>query len=371
VTALLLSLASALALHATPPACDRFAKLFPEAEPPADAEPGCRRALDEACSVGRGPACLALAELLLAEPSPAAAPIDALLESGCREGVGEACLVLADRVEPARRGALVEAGCGSGSARACLEHARLAPAGSPAAIRRLERGCDLGSGEACLALATLPATHGALQSRKRLPLLERSCQLGTAAACAQAGAGRAYGLEPGDPDRSVRLFERGCSLRDPESCARLGLVLLRGTIITRDEVRGRALLTAYCDALGAAPCLDAAEAWLGGQARLFEVSRSLPLLEAGAARGIPAACHLYARELQEGRRVQADGARAAALYGVACEGGIMAACADLGVLYLHGAGVEAEPARARALLERACAGGVADACGHFERSGGP
>jgi TPR repeat protein len=66
--------------------------------------------------------------------------------------------------------------------------------------------------------------------------------------------------------------------------------------------------------------------------------------------------------LQEGRALEADGARAAVWYERACELGLPEGCVRLGILHRFGAGVRHDEARAVALFERACAAGDEEGC---------
>jgi TPR repeat protein len=72
------------------------------------------------------------------------------------------------------------------------------------------------------------------------------------------------------------------------------------------------------------------------------------------------------RLLQEGRRVEADGAAAARHYDRACAAGIQVACADLGTLLLHGAGVPSDRSRALELFRAACQAGEPEGCRRLE-----
>jgi hypothetical protein len=351
--------------------CARLAALLDADEPRPRQPAACADALQEGCRAGRPRACAELAAVLLAgEQLPAdPARAEAALEEGCLQEDRDACFALAGRPAAAgRRGRLLEAACANGHAGACLAQGEEAPEGSPRARERLRRGCDLGAGAACLRLSRLPRSPG---EPARLALLERGCALGDGRACTGAALLRAAGLEVRDPERAADLLERACALGDGEGCARLGLALLRGTGVPRDEARGRALLLARCEALGAEECLDAAEARLGGAAKVLQLDPGPVLLEALCRRGEPVACHRLGALHQEGVRVPADGARAAALYGAACDQGVARACADLAQLVRLGAGVPADPARARELMRRACQGGAEEGCRLLELDAGP
>ncbi|WP_160309035.1 tetratricopeptide repeat protein, partial [Anaeromyxobacter sp. PSR-1] len=117
-----------------------------------------------------------------------------------------------------------------------------------------------------------------------------------------------------------------------------------------------------CPALGAEECLDSAEAWLKGPQAVIDDGSDPALLDLACRRKVPDACAWLGRMVQEGRRVPADGPRAAELYRRACEAGRASACSDLGVLYRFGAGVPRDEARAGALFAGACEQGVERAC---------
>ena len=210
------------------------------------------------------------------------------------------------------------------------------------AARLRERACDLGEPGGCLALAA-----GAPKERAA-GLLARGCRLGAADACS-AARGRAAARRRGDPGAgsgSARCSSAAASSAARRPAPALGVALLEEGR-PGAAARGGRLLTEHCAALGAEPCLDAAEAYLHDAAAALDERAGPALLEAACARGVLDACASLGRLLQEGRAAPADGPRAAALYRRACEGGVERACADLGVLHRFGAGVRATR-RARA-----------------------
>jgi TPR repeat protein len=335
------------------PACAARDRLMPRVPAPAGGETGCAAALAEACDSGSPRACAALGEAL--EGSPGLPPdlerARALHARACRAELGDACERLARLLVAAgdREGALAarEHGCATGSALACAGLA--ATVADPVRARGTrERACDLGDGPSCLALAAGGGPRaGAFQAR--------ACALGDGDACA-AVAEREDDL---DPVGARHRLERGCGLGSDLACARLGVVLLE-----RGETggRGAALLRDHCAALGVGPCLDAAARLLGRADAVTGDGAPPPLLEGACDRGGLDACARLGRLLQEGRRLPADGPRAAALYARACAGGVARACVDLGVLHRFGAGVPRDDRRARALLDRACDLGLEEGC---------
>lgn len=73
-------------------------------------------------------------------------------------------------------------------------------------------------------------------------------------------------------------------------------------------------------------------------------------------------CYSLGVLFENGREVDKDEARAAALYTKACDGGVALGCFKLGMAFSHGDGVAKDEARATAAYARGCAMGDPTSC---------
>jgi TPR repeat protein len=89
---------------------------------------------------------------------------------------------------------------------------------------------------------------------------------------------------------------------------------------------------------------------------------SLPLLDGQCAKGNASACGYAAWLYDTGRGVVEDAARAAKLYGVACDAGERRACVALAALHARGRGVAKDESTAIATLDRLCNDNMPEAC---------
>ncbi|HSD19549.1 MAG TPA: sel1 repeat family protein [Anaeromyxobacter sp.] len=232
--------------------------------------------------------------------------------------------------------AALEEACGSGRRLACHGLARVLEAGvegepEPArALALYARACAAGVADACEGAAELRDRRGDREAARAA--LEEGCAIGSGRACARLAA------EAASPERARQLAERACDLGAPDGC----IALAREAAAARQAE----LLIRACR-LGA----DAACA-----------ASALPEVEGRCAGGDAAACLQAGRVLQEGRALEADGARAAVWYDRGCELGLPEGCVRLGILHRFGAGVRHDEARAVALFERACAAGEEEGC---------
>jgi TPR repeat protein len=232
--------------------------------------------------------------------------------------------------------AALEEACNSGRRLACHGLARVLEAGvegEPEPVRALAlyaRACAAGVADACEGAAELRDRRGDHAAARAA--FEEGCAIGSGRACARLAA------EAGSPERARRLAERACDLGAPDGCIALA----------RDApaARQKALLFQACRLGADAACATSA----------------LPEVEERCAGGDADACLQAGRVLQEGRALEADGARAAAWYRRACELGLPDGCVRLGILHRFGAGVRLDEARAATLFERACVAGDQEGC---------
>jgi TPR repeat protein len=239
------------------------------------------------------------------------------------------------------------------------------PGGEPACAAALGEACDSGRRLACHGLARVLEAGGGEPERERaLALFARACAAGVADACEGAAA---LHLRRGDRGAARAALDEGCAIGSGAACARLAAE-------TRSAQSARRLAERACDLGAAEGCVALVRsAPPSRQAELLSracrlgadaacAASALPDVEERCAGGDAAACVEAGRVLQEGRALEADGARAARWYERACELDRAEGCVRLGILHRFGAGVRHDEARAVALFDRACASGDEDGC---------
>jgi TPR repeat protein len=138
----------------------------------------------------------------------------------------------------------------------------------------------------------------------------------------------------------------------------------------KDEAQGQNLASSVVTAVERrANTGDALAAWLWGEALkdgigvMHDQSEAAKWLAKACTGGrILVACANLGNLYATGQGVLPDPARAAALYGFACDGGDLAGCSLQGVAYDLGSGVAQDKSRAERLYDRACRGKVFPAC---------
>jgi S1-C subfamily serine protease/TPR repeat protein len=237
----------------------------------------------------------------------------------------------------------VSRACARGNAPACSLWARLEETSNPEESASADQmACEAGVGGSCLAMARKALKDGMDEdeygrmvpneddaendeaSDKALELASRACSLNWAEGCRQA----ATILESdGDHEGAAGFLDRGCALRNAESCAELGLLTLAGSGVTASVPRGRALLSKACRASDSGACVQLGDS--------------------------------LASEVAVGQMEAAF-----ALYSYACEQGHAEGCFDQGQLLELGSGTHRSWREAKRAFARACVlnGGSAKAC---------
>jgi TPR repeat protein len=192
------------------------------------------------------------------------------------------------------------------------------------------------------------------------PLLEQACADEFGAACGSL-ATMVYlgtGVPAADPQRAMGLAERGCSLRDAQSCAMVGLLLSTGQVSSIDLGRAATALNFACaeGALNACELLENAAALV--MQRIdprVERERALPMFDMACQHGQPRACGMVGAILDEGLMGPADPERGVAAFQRGCTLNHAMSCARLAEAYRVGRGIARDAAQARASAERAIA----------------
>ncbi|MCC7486947.1 MAG: sel1 repeat family protein [Burkholderiales bacterium] len=184
---------------------------------------------------------------------------------------------------------------------------------------------------------------------------EAGCAGGRGEECFLAGyewrrKARQAGLREDQPpaarmNRSaLAAFERGCTLDDARSCVSLARELARGLDAERDVIGAAGAYEKACELGRAEGCRHAAEMHESGRKARAEKPRSRSTARAARA------------------DLPRDAARAAALYGRACELGDRTACFIAARLLAAGEGIAPDREKAFGLYARVCDDGMAFAC---------
>lgn len=129
----------------------------------------------------------------------------------------------------------------------------------------------------------------------------------------------------------AKLYERGCSDRDPEN---------------RDQ----------------AFCFSLALRYELGKGVPLDYTKADKLYKEACERGYDDACHNMALLYSKGLGVAQDRRRAAELYRRACDNGLLASCFNLGIAYEQGLGVESNMTQAMRYFKKVCDAGDGEGC---------
>src|SRR5262249_51488976 len=180
-----------------------------------------------------------------------------------------------------------------------------------------------------------------------------------------------------DLGRAAALLKQGCDLGNPPGCAGLAMHLMVGAGVAADPVGGLTYLEKACDQSLIESCWLLGEAyWSGGPGVPRDPKRAARFLQKACDAGVAASCSTwglsFAFHPREGDRpspaVQADDARALALFRNGCDGGDPKGCNYLASLYRYGTGVAKDMDRYRALAKKSCDAGYKAACDELART---
>ncbi len=195
--------------------------------------------------------------------------------------------------------------------------------------------------------------------------LEDMCLRGHGEVCLQLG----YAYQSGDgveadPKESLRFFERACKNEVWSGCVQAGQVYA-----SDEDVRVRSMNRAIsfykqaCSEGEVVGCYHLGQMqWAGEGARANEFLAVEYFSIACESRHLTS-CFYLAVAHSTGRGVrEPDPKLAASLFEIVCEDGSAEACFNLGRMVYQGTGVEADRARAMALFQKACDGEMEQAC---------
>lgn len=193
--------------------------------------------------------------------------------------------------------------------------------------------------------------------------VERACDAALPGGCTARAldvwAARGPGKAMGDV---VALFDRACTLGDPEGCAYAGRLLLDGRG-ERNDGRGVELLERACDdgVVRACDALVRMNESRASRARFRANDRYS--LQARCLRGDGNSCFYVGVGFERGTNgFPKDVPRGAAAYARGCDAGERVSCNNLANDYYYGDGVPLDFARAAELYDRACRAGEPIGC---------
>ncbi len=124
------------------------------------------------------------------------------------------------------------------------------------------------------------------------------------------------GLQAETPAEAARAFQRACAREHPDGCARIGVAMLNGRGIARDEGQGVWFLRRGCDRRGAAACRALADLRLNRGRGWFDADKGHAFLKRACEYGDQTACDKaesmsagVALHMRTGADVSADGLR--------------------------------------------------------------
>jgi hypothetical protein len=233
--------------------------------------------------------CYVLAQVVergLGVPSDAQRALS-LYRAACNSGESHACTQAGHQLlmgqgmpkDPPSALPLYERGCALGDQTSCFNRAWMyesgtgVPADPTRAVALYSELCDLSMARACVSLGYLLEGHEGVEAdrERSLAASRRGCELGDPMGCNNTGF--AYhqsdaGL-PGSRAEAVQWFARGCpadgGATDEGACGMLGVYLLEGQFVPRDDARAFTLLSVGCAAEDGEVCASLAEALAKGR----------------------------------------------------------------------------------------------------------
>ena len=162
-------------------------------------------------------------------------------------------------IDLTRARSFYEKGCNLDEAESCSQFGLMSargmggPENEPSARSSFDKACLLGSATSCQNAGILFYTNpagGAPEKARARDLFAKACAKGIGSGCEYQISMMREGVGgPKDGPGSVAVAERACVNGSPkEICALLGEFVLKGIDTPRNEARGRALLTASCNA---------------------------------------------------------------------------------------------------------------------------
>ncbi len=254
------------------------------------------------------------------------------------------------------------AGCEGGDARGCerLSYALMrAPDGTwngADAVAAMRRACSAADDTDCTRGASLERSVAALDAARA------GCDNGRPAACGALGGFWMRGdVVEFDAARAESLLRRACDGGHGESCTTLGDLLTNDDREDR-QARGAAMLSEACTHGDPRACVYLGVALVGGHGVGRDDVRARGLFRAACDAGQGEGCAHFAWTMLDARGGPADAPEATAILTRTCGRGERLACQYLARVYDGAWGGPVNPERAAMMLDHACELGAASAC---------
>lgn len=183
---------------------------------------------------------------------------------------------------------------------------------------------------------------------------QRACDLGSGRGCNDLGVKLLDGVGVAkDEKRAAELLERGCELKFATACANFGYLLEQGIGVHADREAALKVLEFSCSERVGVGCNllgDAIHDRSPADAR-----RALDLFKLACSLKSAAACANAGGMYDLGEFVKRDRSQAAVYYRQSCDASFGLGCTGLATLQLRGeGGLSADPSAARELYEKGC-----------------
>lgn len=231
-----------------------------------------------------------------------------------------------------------------------------------------DRDCKGGKADMCMRLGdAFVAGEGDLRIdlRAAIGYYLLACDRGRALGCSTAAAmvreGRAYAPIP---ELAYQTAQKGCALRDGDSCAAVALHIYRGDAVPADKPRAKAMWDTGCAAARDDNCRLKAGALFYESEDAADQAAAIELYRTACAAKQGWGCSGLADAYARGRGIAKNDAQAAATARTGClnaGGNTILACA-IHARYLSVTGNPADHKTASGLLTRACLARVGEAC---------
>ncbi len=267
-----------------------------------------------------------------------------VLIDGCTRQSGESCylfaLMVGDESSPEYDFSLtiefLAWSCTFGLAEGCFDMGaqlfeKVSLMGEGIDVREyFEKSCKLGLGSGCHVLGLLAGPDAPFFFRdydEELAWQEKGCSLDDPDSCARAGYLYDSDLVSyPDPVMSATYSERGCELGEPVACANIGLKYEFGTGVVQD---GKKAFDAYefaCNNGNGGGCNGLGNVYAKGMAGEQDDFRAVEMFEKSCELGDPIGCTNVAYFAEEQRGVFRMDAQIREYYQRGCDGGFAEAC---------------------------------------------
>lgn len=302
----------------------------------------------------------------------------AKLTEGCDLGDFEGCSDLADLYytgsgvgkDVKKSLDLKEFGCREGDEFACYQLGSAYATGidfpkdDGRAIKYFQKACQWDDPRACSELASRYPNNSDVHKyqQKMFAGYRLRCDTGDAGSCHNVAVSYLNGLGVSrDAPAALIYLNKGCESNIAADCDLMGLMYYSGQGIPKDEKRGVAAYTKACDLKYWDSC--ASVGFVIQEENPLDITKAVGYYKSACDNGSKYGCSNLASALLQGKGIEKDEVKAAALFYEACQAKVWHACSALATMYSDGRGQLAkDDARAVGLLKISCDNGDSPAC---------